>query len=94
SQAFMITVAVPVPAPDPASRRPAQTPELQLPCLIRKVSRDGGSFLFGGSGEVTATEVDRRWWGLSSASLQNPHLASGAGAGESQLIVFQDLLRR
>ncbi|MFD8035637.1 hypothetical protein ACFV3F_44370, partial [Streptomyces sp. NPDC059717] len=31
SQAFMITVAVPVPAPDPASRRPAQTPELQLP---------------------------------------------------------------
>ncbi len=28
----MITVAVPVPAPDPASCRPAQTPELQLPC--------------------------------------------------------------
>ncbi|PZH01070.1 hypothetical protein C1I97_22730 [Streptomyces sp. NTH33] len=33
SQTFMITVVVPMPAPDPASRRPAQTPELQLPCL-------------------------------------------------------------
>ncbi|MFB7326846.1 hypothetical protein ACFC0E_29515, partial [Streptomyces sp. NPDC056190] len=65
SQTFMITVAVPMPAPDPASRRPAQTPELQLPCQQAEHAAKGSGrrelgdrlLLAGGRGAVVQVKA-------------------------------------